>query len=130
MAQDAHVAAPESNEKTESSVTPGAAQLFDHMGPYRRKFTTTSQEAQKYLNQGMIWIQAFNHEEAIRSFLKAASSIRNVPGLGGAWPIAKALTITLPSQKRPIRGLHFMRCRAHLHGLRMPVVWNATSFML
>lgn len=48
------------------------AQLFEGMGPYRRVFTTDSEEALLYLNQGMTWIQAFNHQEAIRSFLKAA----------------------------------------------------------
>jgi tetratricopeptide (TPR) repeat protein len=47
-------------------------QLFENMGPYRRKFTTDSEAAQEYLNQGMVWIQAFNHDEARRSFLKAA----------------------------------------------------------
>ena len=48
------------------------AQIFESMGPYQRQFTTDSECAQAFLNQGMIWIQAFNHDEAKRSFLKAA----------------------------------------------------------
>lgn len=56
----------------ESKDASRSAQLFDGMGPYERSFQTASQEAQNYLNQGMIWIQSFNHEEAKRSFLKAA----------------------------------------------------------
>ena len=56
----------------ESKDATRSAQLFDGMGPYERSFQTASQEAQNYLNQGMIWIQSFNHEEAKRSFLKAA----------------------------------------------------------
>jgi tetratricopeptide (TPR) repeat protein len=62
----------QSNPSASTAITPGAAQLFDRMGPYHREFTTDSKEAQQYLNQGMIWMQAFNHEEAKRSFLKAA----------------------------------------------------------
>ncbi|MEM8679716.1 MAG: hypothetical protein AAGF97_10230 [Planctomycetota bacterium] len=48
------------------------AQLFEQMGPYHRPFSTNSPEAQQYLDQGMVWIQAFNHDEARRCFLKAA----------------------------------------------------------
>ena len=48
------------------------APLFAGMGPHRRAITTGSPEAQKYFNQGLTWIYAFNHDEAIRSFLRAA----------------------------------------------------------
>lgn len=58
------------------------AQLFDGMGPYQRSFQTTSEEAGKFLNQGMIWLQAFNHDEARRSFLKAA---KLDPNCAWAW---------------------------------------------
>lgn len=49
-----------------------AAQLFDDMGPHRRPVTTDSAEAQAYFDQGLTWMYAFNHDEAIRSFTKAA----------------------------------------------------------
>jgi len=61
-----------SQAESQSAEATGNAQLFENMGPYRREFTTDSREAQEYLNQGMVWTQAFNHDEAIRSFLKAA----------------------------------------------------------
>lgn len=48
------------------------AQLFDGLGSYHRKVTTASPEAQKYFDQGMRLIWAFNHDEATRSFAKAA----------------------------------------------------------
>ena len=57
-------------------------QLFEGMGPYQRSFTTESDQAQAYLNQGMVWIQAFNHDEAIRSFLNAAEAD---PSCAWAW---------------------------------------------
>ena len=48
------------------------AQRFDEIGPYRRPVTTTSDEAQWYFDQGLAWMYSFNHDEAIRSFAKAA----------------------------------------------------------
>ncbi len=48
------------------------AQLFDGLGSFHRKITTRSPLAQKYFDQGMRFIWAFNHDEATRSFAKAA----------------------------------------------------------
>lgn len=48
------------------------AQLFSGLGPHRRAVTTTSAQAQAYFDQGLTWMCAFNHDEAIRSFRRAA----------------------------------------------------------
>ena len=48
------------------------AQLFDGLGTFHRKITTRSPVAQKYFDQGMRLLWAFNHDEATRSFAKAA----------------------------------------------------------
>jgi len=48
------------------------ATLFDGMGNHHRTVTTASPQAQRYFDQGLIWAFAFNHDEAIRSFEKAA----------------------------------------------------------
>jgi tetratricopeptide (TPR) repeat protein len=48
------------------------AQLFDGLGTFHRKVTTKSPLAQRYFDQGMRFIWAFNHDEATRSFAKAA----------------------------------------------------------
>ena len=48
------------------------AQRFEEIGPYRRPVTTSSDEAQRYFDQGLAWMYSFNHDEAIRSFAKAA----------------------------------------------------------
>lgn len=48
------------------------AQLFDGLGSFHRKITTASPEAQSYFDQGMRLVWAFNHDEASRSFAKAA----------------------------------------------------------
>ncbi len=48
------------------------AQLFDGLGGFHRKIATASPEAQRYFDQGMRFVWAFNHDEATRSFAKAA----------------------------------------------------------
>ncbi len=48
------------------------AQLFDGLGDFHRKVTTSSPDAQQYFDQGMRYLWAFNHDESTRSFAKAA----------------------------------------------------------
>lgn len=48
------------------------AQQFNGLSSHTRTVTTDSDEAQEYFNQGLNWMYAFNHDEAIRSFLRAA----------------------------------------------------------
>ncbi|MHC4074533.1 MAG: tetratricopeptide repeat protein [Planctomycetota bacterium] len=47
------------------------AQIFSGLGPHCRTITTDSAEAQAYFDQGLTWMYAFNHDEAIRSFKRA-----------------------------------------------------------
>ncbi|MBV8687035.1 MAG: hypothetical protein JOZ90_15725 [Alphaproteobacteria bacterium] len=49
------------------------ARLFDGLGGFHRPVTTRSGEAQLYFDQGMRFVWAFNHDEATRSFAKAAA---------------------------------------------------------
>ena len=60
----------------------GSAQMFDDMGTHRRPVTTKSAETQAYFDQGLNWVYAFNHDEAVRSFAKAAELD---PGCAMAW---------------------------------------------
>ena len=45
-----------------------APPLFDNLGSLHHPITTTSEQAQRYFDQGLRLVYAFNHEEAIRSF--------------------------------------------------------------
>ena len=45
-----------------------APPLFEGLGNYSRKVVTTCPAAQKYFDQGLAFLFAFNHDEAIRSF--------------------------------------------------------------
>jgi tetratricopeptide (TPR) repeat protein len=49
-----------------------APPLFDGLGGLSRKVTTSSPEAQRYFDQGLAFVYAFNHDEAIRAFTHAA----------------------------------------------------------
>ena len=48
------------------------AQLFDGLGNFHRKVTTSSAEAQAWFDQGMRYLWSFNHDKSTRSFAKAA----------------------------------------------------------
>ena len=49
-----------------------APPLFDNLGSLHHPITTTSEQAQRFFDQGLRLVYAFNHEEAIRSFEAAA----------------------------------------------------------
>ena len=49
-----------------------AVPLYDGLGKLHRKVTTTSPEAQRYFDQGLAFLYAFNHDEALRAFRRAA----------------------------------------------------------
>jgi len=50
-----------------------APPLFEGLGNHGRRVTTNSPDAQKYFDQGLAFLFAFNHDEAIRSFKHAAA---------------------------------------------------------
>src|SRR5215469_4548705 len=47
------------------------ARVYEGLGNFHRQ-VTASPEAQRYFDQGMRFLWAFNHDEATRSFAKAA----------------------------------------------------------
>jgi tetratricopeptide (TPR) repeat protein len=49
-----------------------AVPLYDNLGNHHHAITTSSEEAQRYFDQGLRLSYAFNHAEAIRSFRHAA----------------------------------------------------------
>jgi tetratricopeptide (TPR) repeat protein len=48
------------------------AQLYEGLGDFHRQVSTSSEDAQKYFDQGMRLMWAFNHDESTRSFARAA----------------------------------------------------------
>lgn len=64
-------AAPEASAPAPAIPTGG--QLFAGLGDHEWTISTTSPEAQAFFTQGIAWMYAFNHDEAIRSFGQAAA---------------------------------------------------------
>lgn len=52
---------------------PAAETKFDGLGKHSRKVATKNADAQAYFDQGMAFLFAFNHDEAVRSFERAAA---------------------------------------------------------
>src|SRR5512142_1873411 len=48
------------------------APLFNGLGNLHHEVTTSSRDAQRFFDQGLMFCYAFNHKEAIRSFRGAA----------------------------------------------------------
>ncbi|MEK7352424.1 MAG: hypothetical protein AAB177_16255, partial [Nitrospirota bacterium] len=61
-----------SSAEAEPADQTDAPPLFDNLGSLHHPITTTSEQAQRYFDQGLRLVYAFNHEEAIRSFEVAA----------------------------------------------------------
>jgi tetratricopeptide (TPR) repeat protein len=57
--------------ETVDMATLAGAPLFEGMGDFHREITTSSPDAQKYFDQGMVLAFGFNHAESIRSFRAA-----------------------------------------------------------
>ena len=55
-----------------SAADPTPVPLFDGLGSYSRSVSTASPEAQRYFDQGLAFMYAFNHDEAIRAFTRAS----------------------------------------------------------
>lgn len=62
---------------------------YANLGSLHHPITTTSEQAQQYFDQGLRWLYAFNHEEAIRSFEEAAR--RDSTAAMAYWGVALAL---------------------------------------
>jgi tetratricopeptide (TPR) repeat protein len=69
----APLCAAQTTKPSEPAYGAGApSRLFDGLGSHQRTISTTSPEAQQFFNQGLNWMYAFNHDEAVRAFTRAA----------------------------------------------------------
>jgi tetratricopeptide (TPR) repeat protein len=82
-----------------AAIAHGASPLYDNLGALHHPINTSSDLAQRYFDQGLRLVYAFNHEEAIRSFEQAAQEDPHAPM--PYWGIALALgpNINAPMSK-------------------------------
>src|SRR6516225_2976684 len=64
----ASLAAPVFAGETKKPAVP----LFDGLGMHSRKVQTRDATAQRYFDQGLMFMFAYNHDEAVRAFRQAA----------------------------------------------------------
>ena len=82
-------AAPQAQQHEHAAITAPPATLVAGMGRLHHAIATTNAEAQRFFNQGLTYIYGFNHDEAIRSFRRAAELDPSSPM--PHWGIALAL---------------------------------------
>ena len=60
------------NASPQSGAPAASVPRYQGLGGFSRKVTTPSPEAQAYFDQGLSFLYAFNHDEAVRAFRRAA----------------------------------------------------------
>ena len=100
-------------------LSPPPVPLYNNLGNYRRTVQTPSVEAQKYFDQGLRLIYAFNHAEAIRAFTEAARLSQN-DCLMCEWGIAYAYGPHVNAGMDSAAGVaaytHIQRALKKVHG--------------
>jgi tetratricopeptide (TPR) repeat protein len=74
---------------------------FEGIGRHTRTVTTLSQEAQKFFNQGLAFLYAFNHDEALRSFQRASTFDPQCAAIHWAIALANGPHINFPLVDEP-----------------------------
>src|SRR5436190_21808252 len=91
LATGCRAPAPQSNTTSASPGTapPPTAGILPGVGTHHHAIATTSPDAQKFFDQGMALVFGFNHEEATRSFQRAAELDPRapMPHWGIAWSL-------------------------------------------
>jgi tetratricopeptide (TPR) repeat protein len=89
--------------------------LFDNLGTLHHPISSTSDLAQRYFDQGLRLVYAFNHEEAIRSFEEATK--QDPQAAMPYWGIALALgpninaAMNKEDERRAIEAIKLARAR-------------------
>src|SRR5579885_1211952 len=89
LAVQVTAATPAQHDHDDAPQPQAAATLVDGMGSLHHPITTDSEEAQKFFDQGLTYVYAFNHVGAVRSFRLAAELDPN--SAMPLWGIALAL---------------------------------------
>ncbi|MBD3377230.1 hypothetical protein GF406_19535 [candidate division KSB1 bacterium] len=103
---------------------PGQAQqadapLFDHLGDHYHPVTTDSDIAQQYFDQGLILAFGFNHAEAHRSFLQAATLDPDcaMAWWGAAWVLGPNINAAMDPAVAPKAWEYLQKAKSHASDL-------------
>ncbi|NET03894.1 MAG: hypothetical protein F6K16_04010 [Symploca sp. SIO2B6] len=95
----ANVLIPWSVSAKSSNSVKQSAVLFKNLGNHHHPITTNSPQAQRYFDQGLIFVFGFNHAEAVRSFQEATRLDGNCAMC--YWGIALALGPNINAPMNP-----------------------------
>lgn len=96
-----------------SGAAPARTTLLGNLGHYSRAITTSSPDAQRFFDEGLTLLYGFNHEEAFRSFARAAALDERAPM--PHWGMALALGTNYNDTATPDR---LQQAFAHLEAAR------------
>lgn len=84
-----------------TAVSPGTPALVPGFGRHHHPITTTNPEAQQFFDQGIALVFGFNHEEAVRSFTRAAELDPQapMPHWGIAWALGPNYNLDVDEQR-------------------------------
>jgi non-heme chloroperoxidase len=102
-------AAPASGHHHHADTTAKRAVLMSGLGERSHPVSTRNAEAQRFFDQGLALVYAFNHDEAARSFRRAAELQRSDGGRGAGQSRLRGDT------ESAIAGRRRYRTRARLH---------------
>lgn len=84
--------------------------LFDNLGTWHHEITTASERAQKFFDQGLRLVYAFNHEEAIAAFTEASRLDPDAPMPYWGMALSLGPNINAPmdpkAEARAVEALH------------------------
>ena len=110
------VSAPESPQKPEVSAPAAPTDPMAGLGSHRHPISTKNPEAQKFFERGFALVFAFNHEEAVRSFQRAAEldPTAPMPHWGIAWALGPNYNLDIddPRAKQAFEAIERARTLA------------------
>jgi tetratricopeptide (TPR) repeat protein len=111
VALGCRAAAPQTNTNTATADPTSAANtgILPGVGAHHHPIATTNPDAQKFFDQGMALVFGFNHEEATRSFQRAAELDPRapMPHWGIAWSLGPNYNLDIddPRAKRAFEAI-------------------------
>src|SRR3954470_8582081 len=97
-APDQPAAPPAAPHQAPAEKSPG---IFARMGAHHHPMSTVDAEAQRYFDQGFNFVFGFNHEEAARSFSRAAELDPSapMPHWGIAWALGPNYNLDVDDER-------------------------------
>ena len=82
--------------------------LLGNLGTYHRAITTSSREAQQFFDEGLTLLYGFNHEEAFRSFARAAAldTLAPMPHWGMSLALGTNINDIAPTERLKTAYVH------------------------